>query len=161
MSAQPDYDLEDYEIVPISLTHNPNSATPLLGNASPTTLTAISMATFRTTPTSSCHQPPESRTTELAYSKAKGKARERLKAQHQREEAPYGSFTIKLHQVNKYVKEAESPIQTPLDVHKLPHASTSYLGIWNSEGLKSVFELDELVGDDSIYSFELWKWDGQ
>jgi hypothetical protein len=97
----------------------------------------------------------------LAYCKAKGKRHEKLKVQHQREEAPYGSFAVKPHQVNKYVKEAGNLIQTPLDAHNMPHTSTSYLGIQDSGGLKKVFGLDELVGDDLSYDFELRKWDGQ
>jgi len=96
----------------------------------------------------------------LAYRKAKGKAHEKLKAQRQREAAPYGSFAVKPHQVNKYVREPGSPIQTSLDAHDMPHASTSYVGAWDSEGSKRVFELDELVGNDLIYRFELRKWDG-
>jgi hypothetical protein len=161
MSAEPDYDLEDYEIAPVSLTHSPDSATPLLGDASPATPTAIATATLGTNPASSRHRPPKSGTSELAYRKAKGKAREKLKVQRQRDGAPYGSFAVKLRQVNKYVKEPGSQIQTPLDVHDMPHTSTSYLGIRDSGGLKKVFGLDELVGNGSSYGFELRKWDGR
>jgi hypothetical protein len=73
MSAQPDYDLEDYEIAPVSFTHGPDSAIPFLEDALPATPTAITAATFGATPMPSCHQPPKSGTAELVYCKAKEK----------------------------------------------------------------------------------------
>ena len=97
----------------------------------------------------------------MEYRKAKGKAREKLKAQQRKEAAPYGDFAVKPHLVNKHIKKAGRPIRTSLDASKMPHASTSYVGTRYSGGPKKVFALDELVGNDSIYRFELRKWDGQ
>lgn len=62
---------------------------------------------------------------------------------------------MKSHMVNKHVKESRDPIKSDLNTGNMPHASTGYLGACDSGGLKTVFQLDELVGDDSAYSFEL------
>ena len=97
----------------------------------------------------------------MEYCKAKGKAREKLKAQQRKEAVQYGNFAVKPRLVNKHIKKVGCPIQTSLDASNMPHASTSYVGTWYSGGPKKVFTLDELVGKDSIYRFELQKWDGQ
>lgn len=160
MSAQPDYDLEDYEIAPVSLVCSSDSETLLPGDAPPTPSPPVAATPFRAAPAASRHAPPKAGTSELAYRKAKGKAREKLKARRLREAAPYGHFAVKPRQVNKYVKEPGNPIQTHPDAQDMPHASTSYLGMRDSGGLKRVFGLNELVGGDSTYGFELRKWDG-
>jgi len=161
MAAQIDYDLEDYEIAPVSLPYGSDSEILLPCNAPTTALTSATSTTVRTIPAASRHAPPKAGTSELAYRKAKGKAREKLKAQRLREAAPYGHFSVKRHQVDKYIKELGNPIQTDPDAQDMPHASTSYLGVRDSGGLKKVFRLNELVGDGSTYGFELRKWDGR
>jgi hypothetical protein len=47
-----------------------------------------------------------------------------------------------------------------MDASNMPHVSTSYVGVRYSSGPRRVFGLDELVGKDSRYGFELQKWDG-
>jgi hypothetical protein len=97
---------------------------------------------------------------ELAYRKAKGKARERLKAQQRKATAPYSNFSVKPGLVNKHIKKAGRAISTSLDASDMPHASTSYVGTRYSGGPRRIFGLDELVGKDSRYGFEIRKWDG-
>jgi hypothetical protein len=162
MDNEQDYDLEDYEIAPISLIHEspvttsttlvPNSAIPAAPSHS------LPVATPSTT---SRHAPPKPGTAELAYRKAKGKAREKMKVERQRRGAPYGHFTAKSRQVKKHIKESGHPIQAGLDANDMRHASTGYLGARYTGGTKRVYELDEVVGDESMYGFELRKWDGR
>ncbi|KIM74031.1 hypothetical protein PILCRDRAFT_80479 [Piloderma croceum F 1598] len=97
---------------------------------------------------------------ELAYRKAKGKAREGLKAQQRKAAAPYGDFAVKPGLVNKHIRNAGRAISTSLDASDMPHASTSYVGTRYSGGPRRIFGLDELVGKDSPYGFEIRKWDG-
>jgi hypothetical protein len=73
----------------------------------------------------------------------------------------YGDITVKSRLVEKHIKTLATPIRTRLDAHNMPHTSTSYLGMRDSSGAGRVFQLDELVGEDSVYGFELRKWDGQ
>lgn len=107
------------------------------------------------------HAPPKAGTAEQAYRKAKGKARRRLKDQKRRDTAPYGDIMVKPRLVEKHIKTPATPIRTRLDAHNLPHTSTSYLGMRDSSLAGKVFQLDELVGEDSMYGFELRKWDGR
>jgi hypothetical protein len=55
---------------------------------------SASIAAATTRP--SRHTPPKAGTAELAYRKAKGKVRERLKAQQRKDAAPYGDFPSSL-----------------------------------------------------------------
>jgi len=158
-------DLEDYEIAPISLTNDHPEATsqPSLPNPPPAipTVLADPPPMGLTIHATSHRAGPKSGTAELEYRKAKGKAREKLKAQQRKEAAPYGDFAVNPRLINKHIKKAGCPIRTSLDASNMPHASTSYVGMRYSGGPRKVFGLDELIGKDSIYGFELRKWDGQ
>jgi hypothetical protein len=83
-----------------------------------------------------------------------------LKVKQRKDTAPYGDFVVKPRLVNKHIKKPEKSIHTGLNAMDMPHASTGYLGKWDSGGTKRVFQLEELVGKDSQYGFELQKWDG-
>jgi hypothetical protein len=157
MEAPPGYDLEDYDIEPVL----PGPILYSPGPPSPISLPTASATTRKTLPTTSQHAPSKRGTTEMAYRKAKGKAQEKLKAQQRKQAAPYGGFNVLPSQVAKHIKKSGEPIQTSLDANDMPHASTGYLGLRNSGGPKRVFGLDELVGDNSAYGFELRKWDGR
>ena len=135
-------DLEDYEIVPISLiTDYPEATSPTSPSkplpAIPTTL-AHPPPMGLTIHATSRHARPKSGTAEMEYCKAKGKARKKLKAQQRKEAAPYGDFAVKPRLVNKHIKKAGRPIRTSLDASKMPHASTSYVGTRYSGGPKKV-----------------------
>ena len=156
-------DLEGYEIEPVV----PGPNLPLassMGLPSPTPPIPPhippSISTPAPTSTRSCHAPPKPGTNESAYRKARGKARERLKAKQRKDAAPYGDFVVKPRLVNKHIKKPEKSIRTGLNAMDMPHASTGYLGKRDSGGAKRVFQLEELVGKDSQYGFELRKWDG-
>jgi hypothetical protein len=122
---------------------------------------APSASIAATTARPSRHTPPKAGTAELAYRKAKGKARERLKAQQRKDAAPYGNFAVKPHLVNKHLRKAEMPIRSTFNANDMPHTSTAYVGKQDSRGAGRVFRLEELVGRGSKYGFELRKWDGR
>jgi hypothetical protein len=160
-------DLEDYEIEPVvsvldcppfaSSTGPPAPTLPIPPHTPPSTSTSSTPA-----PTSarSRHAPPKPGTNESAYRKARGKAREKLKAKQRRDAAPYGDFVVKTRLIDKHIKKPEKSIRTGLNAMNMPHASTGYLGKRDSGGAKRVFRLEELVGNGSQYGFELRKWDG-
>lgn len=83
-----------------------------------------------------------------------------MKAQQRRDAAVYGDFAVKPRMVNKHIMKPGQPIRTSLDAGNMPHASTGYVGLQDSEGTGRIFELEELVGRDSEYGFELRKWNG-
>jgi hypothetical protein len=156
-------DLEGYEIEPVV----PGPDLPLASSAGlPAPTPPIpphippSISTPAPTSARSRHAPPKPGTNESAYRKARGKARERLKAKQRKDAAPYGDFVVKPRLVNKHIKKPEKSIRTGLNAMDMPHASTGYLGKRDSGGAKRVFQLEELVGKDSQYGFELRKWDG-
>jgi hypothetical protein len=160
-------DLEGYEIEPVvpvpdclplaSSTGPPTPVPPILPHIPPPT---PSSSTPAPTPARSRHAPPKPGTNELAYRKAKGKAREKLKAKQRRDAAPYGDFVVKPRLVNKHIKKPDKSIRTRLNAMDMPHASTAYLGKRDSGGAKRTFRLEELVGEGSRYGFELRKWNG-
>jgi hypothetical protein len=166
IDAQHDDDLGDNEIEPVYLTSNlPGATCP--PDALPPTAPAphappLSQPEIHASmaPTSR-RAPPKPGTAELAYRKAKGKAREKVKAQQRKDAAQYGDFAVKPRLVNKHIKKSGRPIRTSLDASSMPHTSTSYLGAYHSPPLKKVFNAEELVGRDSPYGFELRKWDGR
>jgi hypothetical protein len=84
-----------------------------------------------------------------------------VKAQQRKDAASYGDFAVKPRMVNKHIKKPGQRIRTSLDAGDMPHASTAYVGMKDSGGTGRVFELEELVGKDSEYGFELRKWDGR
>ena len=130
-------------------------AAPAASKPAPSTPTAATAAG------PSRHAPPKAGAAELAYRKAKGKAREKLKAQQRRDAAPYGDFAVKPRLVNKHLRRAEMPIRSTFNANDMPHASTAYVGKRDSGGAGRVFRLEELVGKGSKYEFELRKWDGR
>jgi hypothetical protein len=119
------------------------------------------MPTLTTSFAPSRHAPPKPGTAESAYRKAKGKAREKVKAQQRKDAAPYGDFAVKPRLVNKHIKKPGTTIRTSINAGNLPHTSTAYLGMRDSSGSRKVFQLEELVGEGSKYRFELRKWDGR
>jgi hypothetical protein len=165
INAEPDDDLEDYAIDPVidfPLCESPSlppvaSPIPLTPPSLPTPSTSTSVNTI----VPSRHAPPKPGTKEMAYRKAKGKAREKLKAQQRRDAASYGDFAVKPRLVNKHIRKPGPLIRTSIDAGNMPHASTAYLGMKDSGGACKVFQLDELVGGGSKYGFELRKWDGR
>lgn len=160
-----DDDLEGYEIEPVvpmpdclplaSLTGPPSPTPPPILPHIPPPASTPAPTTAR-----SRHAPPKPGTNESAYRKARGKAREKLKAKQRRDAAPYGDFAVKPRLVNKHIKKPGKSIRTGLNAMDMPHASTGYLGKRDFGGTKRVFQLDELVGKGSRYGFELRKWDG-
>jgi hypothetical protein len=165
IDAQLDDDLGDYEIDPVCLTSNLPGAIgppdPLPYTASTPHAPPLPQPEIRASMASTSRRaPPKPGTAELAYRKAKGKAREKVKAQQRKDAAQYGDFAVKPRLVNKHIKKSGRPIRTSLDASSMPHTSTSYLGVYYSPPLKKVFSLEELVGRDSPYGLELRKWDG-
>jgi len=162
-----DDDLEGYEIDPVvpepdclplaSSMGPPGEAPPILPHIPPFTSATPTPAP---TPTCSRHAPPKPGTNESAYRKARGKAREKLKAKQHRDSTSYGDFVVKPHLVNKHIKKLEKSIRTGLNAADMPHASTGYLGKQDSGGMRRVFRLEELIGKGSEYGFELRRWDG-
>jgi hypothetical protein len=167
INAEHDDDLEDYAIEPVVLdslltSPNPPGSLPApLPHFLPTSKPTPPPSTSAATPGPSRHAPPKPGTNELAYRKAKGKAREKVKAQQRKDAASYGDFAVKPRMVNKHIKKPGQRIRTSLDAGDMPHASTAYVGMKDSGGTGRVFELEELVGKDSEYGFELRKWDGR
>jgi hypothetical protein len=82
---------------------------------------------------------------------------ERLEA---KQAAPYGQYVIKPMVLSKYVWPATS-INTKLDAMKLKHTKYAYTGARYNGGQKRIFELHELVGENSQFKFKLECWDGQ
>jgi hypothetical protein len=160
-------DLEGYEIEPVvpeldcppfaSSTAPPAPTLPI-----PPHIPQLASTSSTPAPTSarSRHAPPKPGTNESAYRKARGKAREKLKAKQRRDAAPYGDFVVKTRLIDKHIKKPEKSICTGLNTMDMPHASTGYLGKRDSGGAKRVFRLEELAGKGSQYGFELQKWDG-
>ena len=156
-------DLEVYEIEPV--VQGPDCLPPASSAEPPAPTPPIPLHVSQpiSTPAPSAHSrhtPPKPGTNESAYRKAREKAREKLKAKQRKDAAPYGDFVNKSRLVNKHIKAPEKLIRTSLNAMDMPHASTGYLGRRDSGGTKRVFQLEELVGKDSQYGFELQKWDG-
>lgn len=169
INEEHDNDLEDYAVEPVVLDDDhmalplltpPSSLPATLSHSLPTPTAVPPISTSAATPGPSRHAPPKRGTNELAYRKAKGKAREKVKAQQRRDAAVYGDFAVKPRMVNKHIMKPGQPIRTSLDAGNMPHASTGYVGLQDSEGTGRIFELEELVGRDSEYGFELRKWNG-
>ena len=167
INADGNDDLEHYTIesvVETGLTspelsgHTP--APPASDHPTPPSPTSKQALSTSSAPGMSRHAPPKPGTNELAYRKARGKAREKLKAQLQRDAAPYGRYAVKPRLVNKHIRKSGPPIRTAFDARNMPHASTAYVGKQDSSGMRRAFELVDLVGDDSEYGFELRRWDG-
>jgi hypothetical protein len=158
IDAERDDDLEHYEIEPVlpTLAASTSISTPTTALIPPKPSTATSPSPAAP----SSHAPPKPGTNEAAYRKAKGKAREKLKAKQRRDAAPYGDFAIKPRLVNKHIKNHAKPVKATINASDMPHASTAYLGKRDSGGTGRVFQLEELVGEGSEYGFELRKWDG-
>lgn len=50
---------------------------------------------------------------------------------------------------------------TTLDARKLRVASAGFVGLRDTEGVKSIYELSELIGKGSKWGFDLVTWDGR
>jgi hypothetical protein len=167
INAEHDDDLEDYAIEPVVLSDdhlpptspNPPGSLPLTLPTSPRPPPPLPSSAATSGP--SRHAPPKPGTNELAYRKARGKAREKVKAQQRKDAASYGNFAVKPRMVNKHIKKPGQPIRTSLNTGDMPHASTGYVGMQDSGGTGRVFELEQLIGKDSEHDFELRKWDGR
>lgn len=159
IDAGTDDDLGHYEIEPVIDYPPPESPAPHSTASPPISPPLASSSTTPSVP--SRHAPPKPGTAESAYRKAKGKAREKVKAQQRKDAASYGDFAVKPRLVNKHIKKPGTAIRTSFNVADLPHASTAYLGMRDSGGSGRLFELGELVGEGSEFGFELRKWDGR
>jgi hypothetical protein len=73
--------------------------------------------------------------------------------------ASYGEHAIAPAIIDRYVLPA-TPIQTDLQVLNLRHTRNGYTGARDPGGHNRVFTLQELVGKDSIWGFNLKRWDG-
>jgi hypothetical protein len=157
--AEADDDLGHYDIEPV-IDYLPSESPTAQSTASlPISPPLVSSSTTPFVP--SRHAPPKPGTAESAYRKAKGKAREKVKAQQRKDAASYGDFAVKPRLVNKHIKKPGTAMHTSFNAADLPHASTAYLGMRDSGGSGRVFQLEEVVGEGSEFGFELRKWDGR
>jgi hypothetical protein len=82
--------------------------------------------------------------------------------QHHQEKivAPHGYYAVKPHLVNRHVRPAAAII-TALNAELLERTKTAWTGTKDRGGHRRVFGLDDLVGEDPQFRFELEKWDGR
>jgi hypothetical protein len=92
--------------------------------------------------------------------KRRGHAKRAVERLEAKRAAPYGQYVIKPMVLSKYVRPATS-INTKLDAMKLKHTKYAYTGGRDNGGQKRIFELHELVGENSQFKFKLECWDGQ
>ena len=98
--------------------------------------------------------------TEDSRRKRRGHANRAIECLEAKRAAPYGEYAIKPKVLNKYVWPATS-INTKLDAIRLKHTKHAYTGGKDKGGLKRLYELRELVGEDSHFKFKLECWDGR
>ena len=92
--------------------------------------------------------------------KRRGHAKRAVERLEAKRAAPYGEYAIKPKVLNQYVRPA-TYINTKLDAMKLKHTKYAYTGGRDNGGQKRIFELHELVGENSQFKFKLERWDGQ
>jgi hypothetical protein len=98
--------------------------------------------------------------TEDTRHKHRGHAKRAVECLEAKRAAPYGQYAIKPMVLSKYVWPVTS-INTKLDAMKLKHTKYAYTGARYNGGQKRIFELHELVGENSQFKFKLECWDGQ
>lgn len=142
-------------LLPIAQTHDSPLAMPQPAEHAPGTANPLpfSLSSPPSTPSGSC--PPNGPTTS-----GSGTARNRRRAR-QREQArriaPYGAYEVRATTVNKYVRPAIA-VETDLDTPRLPHTINAYTGGRDTGRPRRVYELDELVGENSKLGFKLVEW---
>lgn len=163
--------LEGYPIEPLievvaSPHHTPfSSSTPLdpnLDSIEPNHCSAppphIS-PTFQSQPSTSKQPTPGS--IEKQRRKANGHLKQRTKRRAAKGVALYGEYAVKPNALRHVVRPA-TPIKTTLKTEQLPHTKGGYTGGRAVGGPdKKVYEIYELVGEDSTEGFDLREWDGR
>lgn len=72
----------------------------------------------------------------------------------------YGDYVVKPRIINKYIRPAAA-VDVKFDAMKLRHTKSAYTGGRIKAPSRRVYNVNELVGEDSIFKFKLKKWDGQ
>jgi hypothetical protein len=99
------------------------------------------------------------RLTEDSRRKCRGHTKRAIERLEAKRAAPYGEYVIKPKVLNKYVMPATS-INTKLNATRLKHTKHAYTGIKEKGSPKCIFELHELMGENSQFKFKLERWDG-
>jgi hypothetical protein len=92
--------------------------------------------------------------------KDRSKKTRQLQRQLEKAHAPYGEYQIRSKAKAHHVLPAKE-VRTNLKTRKLRVAKTGWIGLRdNDERDDRAYSLDELVGDDSEFGFNLQEWDG-
>jgi hypothetical protein len=78
----------------------------------------------------------------------------------QKRTTSYGDYSVKPVMLNRHVRPATA-FQSQLKTKKLKHTKNAWTGARDKGGYKRVFALDEMVGENSIFDFQLERWDGR
>jgi hypothetical protein len=127
----------------------------------PTSPQPTNFSHMDSTTTSPSHGKSRSGTglTEDSRRKRRSHAKHTIERLEAKRAAPYGKYAIKPKVLNKYVRPATS-INTKLDTIRLKHTKHAYTGGKDKGGLKRLYELHKLVGEDSHFKFKLERWNG-
>ena len=97
---------------------------------------------------------------ENSLRKKRGHAKRAMQRMEQKRAAPFGEYAVKPSVLNRHVRPAAA-IQSELKTKKLKHTKNAWTGARDKGGYKRVFTLDEMVGEGSIFNFQLERWDGR
>jgi hypothetical protein len=97
---------------------------------------------------------------EGALRKKRGHAKRAVQRMEQKRTTSYGDYSVKPVMLNRHVRPATA-FQSQLKTKKLKHTKDAWTGARDKGGYKWVFTLDEMVGENSIFDFQLERWDGR
>jgi hypothetical protein len=111
-------------------------------------------------PSTSTHIPRKRTATSVVkHQKLGGKKRRRIKRQQDRKNRSFGDYTIRPSTIKNHIKSAQK-VSGQLNFNDAPVTKVGYTAV-NSEGYGRTFTLEEMVGPDSEFQFELHTWDGR
>jgi hypothetical protein len=97
---------------------------------------------------------------ENSLRKKRGHAKRAMQRMEQKRAAPLGDYAVKPAILNRHVRPATA-IRSELKTKKLKHTKNAWTGARDKGGYRRVFTLDEMVGENSIFTFQLERWDGR
>jgi hypothetical protein len=92
--------------------------------------------------------------------KKRGNSRRAMRRLEEKRAAGHSDYAVKPRIINKYIQPAVAA-GVKFDALKLRHTKSAYTGGRLKAASRRVYNLDELVGERSIFKFKLEKWDGK